>query len=79
MAKWVELNAVKVSQVATPAGGHQPDFKGVRAAEKELGIKRDDASRALKVASLSDEAKEAAREAGLDDNPAFFESVQEGN
>ena len=29
---------------------------------------RDDALRAVKVASLSDEAKDAAREEGLDDN-----------
>lgn len=67
VAKWVELNAMKVSQVATP-GGEQPNFKGVRAAERELGIKRDDASRAVKVASLSEEAKAAARDVGLDNN-----------
>lgn len=68
VAKWIELSEQrKVSQPATP-GGKQPSAKGVRAAERELGIKRDDASRALKVASLSDEAKEAAKETGLDDN-----------
>ncbi|MGP2491078.1 ParB/RepB/Spo0J family partition protein [Mesorhizobium sp. PUT5] len=67
VALWVKLNAEKVSQLATP-GAEQPTFKGVRAAERELGIKRDDASRAVKVAALSDEAKAAAREAGLDNN-----------
>jgi len=40
----------------------------VRAASRELGVDRDDARRALKVASLTEEAKEAAREVGLDDN-----------
>ena len=33
----------------------------MRAAARELGIDKDDAHRALKVASLSDEAKEMAR------------------
>ena len=67
IALWVKLNAEKVSQVATP-GGEQPSFKGIRAAERELGIRRDDASRAVKVASLPEEVKNAAREVGLDDN-----------
>jgi len=41
---------------------------GISAASRELGIQRVDASRAIKVASLTDDAKEAAREVGLDDN-----------
>lgn len=67
IARWVELNTEKVSQLATP-GGDQPNYIGVRAAERELGIKRDDASRAVKVASLSAEAKTVARNIGLDNN-----------
>ena len=41
---------------------------GVNAASRELGIDKYDAHRAVKVASLSPEAKKAARETGLDDN-----------
>jgi ParB family chromosome partitioning protein len=67
IAKWVELNAAKVSQSGTP-GGKQPKAKGIRAAQRELGIQKNDASRAIKVASLSQDAKQAAIEAGLDDN-----------
>lgn len=62
----MELNAQKGAQIAHPSGGKQPHDKGYSAAERDLGIKRDDARRAEKVASLSDEAKEAAREVGLD-------------
>ncbi|MCO5092642.1 ParB/RepB/Spo0J family partition protein [Bosea sp. (in: a-proteobacteria)] len=70
IADWVRLNAKKeeVAQLVPPSGGVQPKDKGFRAAERELGIGRMDASRAVKVASLSEQAKAAAREAGLDDN-----------
>jgi hypothetical protein len=40
----------------------------VNAAARELGIEKSDAYRAVSVAGLSDEAKAAAREHGLDDN-----------
>jgi len=45
---------------------HMPS--GINAAARELGIEGTAAKRAIKVASLSPEAKEAARELGLDDN-----------
>jgi hypothetical protein len=41
---------------------------GVNAAARELGIDPDDASRATKVAGLSDEAKVVAKESGFDGN-----------
>lgn len=41
---------------------------GAALASRELGIDERDAQRASKVAGLTDEAKEAARETGLDDN-----------
>src|SRR5690606_39392011 len=44
VARWIELNAVKVSQVATPSTS-QPSFKGVHAAERDLGIKRSEERR----------------------------------
>lgn len=64
-----ETHEPLLSQVATAKtgrGGHNEG--GVNAAARELGIDRDDAHRAVKVASLSDEAKQAARDVGLDDN-----------
>jgi ParB family chromosome partitioning protein len=41
---------------------------GTRAAARSLGIAENDARRAIKVAALSAEAKQAAREVGLDDH-----------
>ncbi len=64
VAKWIELNAERVSlQIATKPQGGRPE-SGVRAASRELGIESTDTHRAVKVASLSNEAKEAAREGG---------------
>lgn len=63
IAEWVKL-----SQVATVSKGGRGNEGGINAASRELGISKDEAHRAVKVASLSDEAKEAAVEAGLDDN-----------
>lgn len=51
---------------AKPLGG-RPEG-GVRAASREIGISESDARRAVKVANLSPEAKQAARETGLDNN-----------
>lgn len=69
IAKWVELAAIKVRQVDEPLkGGRQPNEKGQAKAARELGISEPDARRAAKVASLSDEAKQVARDTGLDNN-----------
>jgi hypothetical protein len=42
--------------------------KSSRRQAGELGVDRDEARRAVKIASITPEAREAAREAGLDDN-----------
>lgn len=67
IAEWMTLSD-KVAHNAPPLGGAQPADKGIRKAVRELGIDRTDAQRAKKVAGLTAEAKEAAKEAGLDDN-----------
>lgn len=73
VAEWIRLTEEVdvLSQSATkpkssPKGGRPK--AGVRKAAEELGIDKDDAHRAVKVASLTDEAKETAKEIGLDDN-----------
>lgn len=65
VAEWISITERISSQNATKPG--RPEG-GVRAAARDLGVDKDDAHRAVKVASLTDEAKEAARETGLDDN-----------
>lgn len=71
IAEWIRLTEQerKPSQHATvsPTGGRGLTG-GIRAAARELGIDKDDAHRAVKVASLSEEAKETARVLGLDKN-----------
>ncbi len=49
-------------------GGAQPAEKGIRKAAKELGVSRRDAPRAVMVDKLAPEAKQVARDVGLDDN-----------
>ena len=69
VAEWIRLTDEKVvlAQVAPKPRGGRPEG-GIRAAARELGVDRDDARRAAKVASLPEEAKDAAREVGLDNN-----------
>jgi ParB-like chromosome segregation protein Spo0J len=68
IGRWAELTAAKASQVETPMGGAQPSERGVRKVANDLGLDKSDVQRAVKVASISREAKQAARDAGLDDN-----------
>ena len=69
VARWVSLVEERAvsSQIETKPKGGRPE-SGVNAASRELGIERNDAHRATKVAGLSDQAKETAREVGLDNN-----------
>lgn len=47
--------------------GHRQE-SGLRKASRELNIPRDKVARAVKIASLTDDAKAVATERGLDDN-----------
>jgi ParB family chromosome partitioning protein len=69
LARWIELTDVKdkLAQLA-PVSGGRGNEGGLRAVTRELGVERTDVQRAIKVASLSPEAKAAAVEHGLDDN-----------
>jgi ParB family chromosome partitioning protein len=68
LAEWIRLTEAEVSaQVAPKPQGGRPE-SGTRAAARELGIERTDAQRSIKIASITPGAKEAAREAGMDDN-----------
>jgi ParB/RepB/Spo0J family partition protein len=75
IAEWVRLasnprNGIS-AQNAQKKGRGRPEG-GVSKATRELGVGRDEAMRAEKVASLPDEAKEAARELGFDDNQSVL-------
>jgi ParB-like chromosome segregation protein Spo0J len=68
VAEWVKLTTDGFSDnlSGNPLGG-RPE-SGAAAASRELGIDERDVQRAVKVSSLAPEAKQAARDAGLDDN-----------
>ena len=73
IARWVALQeakaAVKPAQVAQVSSkGGRGKHGGVSAAARDLGMTRDAVSRAVTVAKLSTEAKDAAKSSGLDDN-----------
>jgi len=76
VAEWIRLTEVGLSQVATNPRGGRPG--AVTAAAKEIGVDKDAAHRAVKVDSLSPEAKAAAVEHGLDNNrSALLEAAKE--
>ena len=68
VAEWVRLIDAKGGQNDHPLGGQQPHSTGVSAASRDPGIDRTAVRRAVKVDNLSPEAKQAAVDAGLDDN-----------
>ena len=53
---------------AHPSGRAQPHDKGITEAARVLGMPRREIQRGTKIASLTPEAKEAAKAAGIDDN-----------
>lgn len=71
VSEWIQLAEKKslavLGQLDPKPQGGRPEG-GIRKAARELNLERKDAERAVKVASLSDEAKEAAKKSGLDDN-----------
>lgn len=66
VAEWIKITE-RISVQSAPKSVGRPEG-GISAAARDLGIEETDAKRSVKVASLSEEAKEAAREVGLDDN-----------
>jgi septum formation topological specificity factor MinE len=61
------LENAKEVQVAPP-GGQQPHDRGIKKAAKILGFTREEVRRSEAIAGISDEAKEKAKEEGLDKN-----------
>jgi len=78
IAKWIELADRRILVQIEPKMGRGRPQGGVRAASRDLGVQHNDALRAIKVASLSQNAKDAAIRAGLDDNrSALLEAARE--
>lgn len=81
IAEWIKITerASKSQSESLRADGRGGRPSGIENAARELGIERQDAHRAVKVSTLSDEAKDAARETGLDNNrSALLDAASKG-
>jgi hypothetical protein len=72
IAEWIRLTeAERISaqvEPEIPRGRGRPE-SGINAAARQLpGVDRNEAQRAIRIAGIGPEAREAARQAGLDDN-----------
>jgi ParB family chromosome partitioning protein len=83
VAEWIRLteerkeeklvqDAPKSKTETNPKGSGRPE-SGINAATRELGIERTEAQRAMKIASIPQEARDAADEAGLNTQKARLE------
>lgn len=66
VAEWCRLvgREDKVAQLAPVSLGGRGNKSGEREAARQLGLDRDDVRRAIKVASITPEAQQAAHEVG---------------
>src|SRR6476620_6451713 len=71
--EWRKLTLEKVAQAGPPDGGLQPDDQGIRKTAKEFGTTRQAIQRAMVIdEGMAPEAKQAAKDAGFDDNQAVL-------
>lgn len=73
VAEWIKLAGRISSQVGTKSVG-RPE-SGVSQAARELKISKSDADRQVKIADMPEDAKQAARELGLDSNQSVLEKA----
>jgi ParB/RepB/Spo0J family partition protein len=83
VALWIKLTDEKQKADASGVRTHQKAGQqsgGINAAAREIGVKKTAAHEAIKVASLSDEAKAAAAKHGLDNNrSALLDAARESD
>lgn len=60
VAEWAELVGEKVPQSGAVCAGGRGNREGIREAARQLGVERTEVQRSKAVASLSQEAQEAA-------------------
>jgi predicted transcriptional regulator len=68
LTRYLDLAEEKKLAQGAPVYGGRGNTGGINQAARDLGIERTDAQRAMKVASLTQEAQEVAKEIGLDNN-----------
>jgi hypothetical protein len=73
--EWIGLIRREAVQNARPSGGRQPKERGLGKAARALGVSKEETMRASRIASISPEAKEKARELGFEDNQSTLLSI----
>jgi ParB family transcriptional regulator, chromosome partitioning protein len=76
VARWCEL-ALEGVQLERPAGGRQPQDRGIAKAAMILGFSRAEVHRCVQIARLSKEAAQAAIEFGLDSHRSALQRAAE--
>lgn len=74
IAEWVKITEERLSAQVAPKTKGRPE-SGVNAASRELGIERTQVQRAVKIASIGSEAKDAAAQAGLTNSQRALLSI----
>jgi ParB/RepB/Spo0J family partition protein len=74
VAEWVRLASVSSISPQLGAKLGRPE-SGVKAAARELGMPAENVRRAVKIAAISPEAKDAAKQAGIDNNQSKLLAV----
>lgn len=73
VAEWIKLTNEKLCQDETVSRGGRGNQGGIRAAARDLGVGHTEAARAVKISSITPEARAAADEAGLNSQKARLE------
>lgn len=76
IAEWVQLcEEERAKDISSQVDRKGRPEGGSEAAARELGIERNEVHRSVKIAAISDEAKHAAHDAGIDDNQSKLLAV----
>lgn len=77
--EWLQAFRDQVRQIAEPAGGHQPNERGVSKASRQTGVSARQLKRAETIAGIFPEAKAKVRELGLDEKQSALLRIAEGS
>lgn len=76
--EWLQAIRDQAGQVAHPAGGLQPNDRGMSKASRQTSVPARQLRRAESIAGISPEAKAKARELGLHDKQSALLKIAEG-
>ncbi|MGM4872899.1 ParB/RepB/Spo0J family partition protein [Bradyrhizobium sp. 956_D2_N1_5] len=78
LIEWLQAIRDQAGQVAHPAGGQQPNDRGISEASRQTGVSAKQIRRAEAIVGISPEAKATARELGLHAKQSALLKIAEG-